>query len=235
MKKTLRVLLLSSAFAFGGAIVSAPASAQGIPVFDASAIANQLQQLQSMAQQFETLKQQLDQAQQLYGSLNKLTDISSIGQILNDPAIRQALPQEFSQVENLLKGSGSGSFGGSSSHFQGQNAFYESSANTFYAQELARVNKENAGAQSLGQAMYDAASKRMQGIEALKQRLGTASDAKEAMDLQTRLSAESAFLQTDILRMNALKMVQDAQIQVAEQRSRENRQKLIDDFAAALQ
>ncbi|MBZ6078840.1 P-type DNA transfer protein VirB5 [Microvirga puerhi] len=224
-------MIASSALIAWLAFQPAAVDAQGIPVFDASAISNQLQQLQSMAQQLDKLQEQLQQAEKLYGSFNKLTDISSLGSILNDPQIRQALPKEFSQVEDLLKGNGDGIFGNLTSHFQSANRSYESPADTFYAQELARNNKQIAGTQSLGQAMYDAASKRMEGLETLKQRLGTASDAKESMDLQTRFSSEMAFLQTDILRMSALKMVQDAQAEVMKQRQAEQAQKITDGFA----
>jgi type IV secretion system protein VirB5 len=211
-----------------------PASAQGIPVFDASSIANQLQQITTMGQQLEQLKQQYEQAQQLYGSLNKLTDISSLASVLNDPSIRQALPQEFSQIEGLLKGNGSGIFQEFSQHHQGENSYYESSSNSFYAQELARNSKQTAGAQSLGQSMYEAASKRMAGLEQLKQRLSTAQDQKEVLDLQARVQTESAYLQTDMLRMQALAMVQKAQADVTAQRRAENDQKLIDQFRAAV-
>lgn len=212
-----------------------PSLAQGIPTFDASAIANQVQQLESMAKQLESLKSQLEQGEKLFGSLNKLTDMSSIAGLLNDPKIRQALPKDFGDVEKLLKGTGQSDFSSLSAHFQTDNNYYQSDSNNFYAQELERSNKANAGSQSLGQAIYDAASKRIDGIETLKQRLGSATDAKEVMDLQARLSAESAFLQTDLLRMQGLKMVQDAQTQVANNRLSENRQKVIDGFKAAIQ
>lgn len=235
MRLALRSFLLASTLAVGCVSFSTVTVAQGIPVFDASAIAKHVEQIQQLTQQLDTMKQQLEQAQQLYGSFNKITDIGNLGSVLNNPEVRNALPEEFSQVESLLKGNGDGIFSGLSNHFQGENSTYESSANSFYAQELARNNKQNAGAQSLGQAMYDAASKRMAGLETLKQRLSTATDAKEAMDLQARFAAESAFVQTDLARMSGLKMVIDAQAQVAQQRAAENNQKAIDNFGQALQ
>jgi type IV secretion system protein VirB5 len=197
------------------------AHAQGIPVFDAQGLAQQLQQVAQLTEQLQTAKQQLDQAQQLYGSLNKLTDINSIGSLLNNPDIRRALPPEFSQYESLLRGNGSGSLGTSANSFLSNNRTGEVQGDDFYAQELRKAQTRNAGQMSAGQAMYDAASKRLDGIESLRARLGSAQDAKESMDLQTRLQVETAFLQTDVLRMQALRMVQQAEAQVETQRGAE--------------
>jgi len=74
----------------------------------------------------------------------------------------------------------------------------------------------------------------MDGIEQLRQRLSSASDAKDVLDLQARLQAEQAFLQTDVLRMQGLRMMQQAQIEVNVQRRQEQGRKAIDNFGAAV-
>ena len=60
-------------------------------------------------------------------------------------------------------------------------------------------------------------------------------DAKAVADLQARLQAEQAFLQIDVLRMEALRMVQQAQAQVDEQRKVEDWRHRMDAMKAALQ
>lgn len=210
------------------------AAGQGIPVIDQTAIAKQIESIAQLKNQLDALNQQIEQAQQLYGSLNKLTDMADVASVLNDPAIRQALPTDFSAIEGLFDGNGSGVFADSSSKFLESNSTYRTSADDFYAQELSRIQIKNAGQMSLGQQIYDAATKRIDGIDELREKISTASDAKEIADLQARLQAEQAFLQTDVLRMEGLRMVQQAQVQVDEQRKAEDWRQRMDAIKAAL-
>ncbi|NKJ09619.1 P-type DNA transfer protein VirB5 [Rhizobium sp. SG741] len=213
---------------------TSPADAQGIPVIDQAAIAKQIESIIQLKSQLDALNRQIQQAQQLYGSLNKLTNMADIAGVLNDPSIRKALPEDFSTIERLLKGSGSGALGDAASKFLSNNSTYKTSANDFYAQELSRVQNRNAGQMSLGQQIYDAATKRIDGIDQLRQQISSASDAKNIADLQARLQAETAFLQTDVLRMQGLQMVQQAERQIDEQRKAEDWRKRMDAMGAAL-
>lgn len=216
------------------ALSAGGANAQ-IPVIDKTAILRWASQLDAMKEQYEALNQQISQAEQLFGSLNKLTDMADVASLLNQPEIRKALPQDFAAIESLLSGNGYGSFGDAASKFLESNSTYQSSANDFYAQELERIQKRNAGQMSLGQQIYDTATKRIEGIDQLRQKISSASDAKDIADLQARIQAESAFLQTDLLRMQGLQMVQQAQVQVEQQRQAEDWKKRMDAMGAVLQ
>lgn len=207
---------------------------QGIPVVDQTAIAKQIESIAQLKSQLDALNQQIEQAQQLFGSLNKLTDMADVASVLNDPAIRKALPANFNAIEGLFTGNGTGVFGDSASKFLESNSTYRTSADDFYAQELSRVQNKNAGQMSLGQQIYDAATTRIDGIDQLREKISTASDAKDIADLQARLQAEQAFLQTDVLRMEGLRMVQQAQAQVDEQRKAEDWRQRMDAIKAAL-
>ncbi|ADY68096.1 type IV secretion protein AvhB5 [Agrobacterium fabacearum CFBP 5771] len=211
------------------------ASGQGIPVNDQAAIAKQIESIAQLKSQLDALNEQIGQARQLYGSLNKLTDMADVAEVLNDPAIRKALPSDFAAIEGLLKGNGTGVFGDSASRFLEGNSTYRTDADDFYAQELSRLQNKNAGQMSLGEQIYDAATKRINGIDQLRGKISTAGDAKEIADLQARLQAEQAFLQTDVLRMEGLRMVQQAQNQVDEQRKAEDWRQRMDNMKAALQ
>jgi type IV secretion system protein VirB5 len=210
------------------------ASAQGIPVVDQTAIAKQIESIAQLKSQLDALNQQLRQAQQLYGSLNKITNMADIAGVLNDPSIRKALPHDFNAIEGLFKGSGTGVFGNAASKYLEGNSTYRTDANDFYAQELTRAQNQNAGQMSLGQQLYDAATRRIDGIDQLRQQISNAADAKDIADLQARLQAESAFLQTDLLRMQGLQMVQQVQVQVDAQRKAEDWRKRMDTMGAAL-
>lgn len=224
----------------GAAVASAmilslnAAAAQGIPVIDQTSILKQIESITQLKSQLDALHQQIDQAQQLYGSLNKLTDMADVANVLNDPAIRKALPSDFASIEGLFKGNGSGSIGQSASKFLESNSSYRTGADDFYAKELSRIQNKNAGQMGLGQQIYDAATKRIDGIDELREKISSAGDAKDIADLQARLQAEQAFLQTDVLRMEGLQMVQHAQVQVDEQRKAEDWRQRMDSMKAAL-
>ncbi|PDT82331.1 P-type DNA transfer protein VirB5 [Sinorhizobium sp. BJ1] len=231
-----------TSFRFHGAAIAAAlmlsagtAAGQGIPVIDQTAIAKHIETIAELKSQLDALNQQIEQAQQLYGSLNKLTDMADVASVLNDPAIRRVLPADFDAIEGLFKGKGTGVLGDAASEFLEGNSTYRTSADDFYAQELSRIQNRNAGQMSLGQQIYDKATKRIDGIDQLREKISTASDAKDIADLQARLLAETAFLQTDMLRMEGLRMVQQAQAQVDEQRKAEDWRQRMDAMKAALQ
>ncbi|MBY5701229.1 P-type DNA transfer protein VirB5 [Rhizobium leguminosarum] len=229
-----RVRIGFSLAMMAGLLPVATAFAQGIPVIDETAIAKQIESITQLKSQLDALNQQLQQAQQLYASLNKVTNMADVAGLLNDPSIRKALPQDFNAIEGLLKGSATGAFATSASKFLENNSTYRTDANDFYAQELARAQNRNAGQMSLGQQIYDVATKRIDGIDQLRQQISSAADAKDIADLQARLQAETAFLQTDVLRMQALQMVQQAEVQVDDQRKAEDWRKRLDAMGEAL-
>lgn len=224
---TIKKLLLSASVTALAAAGVAPSAQAQFAVIDWTAIVYQIQQLEAAAQQLQSLQSQLTQAQQLYGSLNKLTNMGDIAGLLNNPAIRKALPPDFNAVEGLLTGNGSGASGSSAQTFKDANAVYQTPGNDFYAGELKQRANQNAGTQSLAQQMYDAATARIDGIDQLRQQIASSGDPKTTMDLQARLQSETAFMQADTVRMQALRMVQQAQLDVAKQRQDEQwRQRL---------
>lgn len=215
-------------------IAQAHVNAQGIAVIDRTAILRWANQLQAMRQQFDALNKQIEQAEQLHGSLNKITDMGDVASLLNRPEIRNALPDNFASVNQLLQGGASGQLGEKAANNSADNSLYQTPAEDFYSQELTRVQKRNAGQISLGEQIYDIATKRMDGLEQLRKQISSASQAKDIADLQARIQTETAFLQTDFLRMQGLQMIQQAQLQVEDQRKAEDWRRRIDAMNSAL-
>lgn len=218
-----------------------PASSQ--VVFDPSVFARQFDQLIEMKRQVETLssqlkvaQDQLSQAKQLYDSFNKLTNANDVAGLLNSSEFRKYLPGEFSQIEGLIKGSGSGGFASSIDSYLSQNRLYtENPGNSFYASELDRIARQTGAKHSLGQAVYDTASRRIDQLEELRRQISASKDAKEVLDLSARLQAEQALLQNDVLRLQGLAMIQRAQSDMDVERERERRRQTVDEMKAALQ
>src|SRR3954451_24761904 len=241
MKTTMARVAILAASA-GGALLSGPASAQ-LAVFDPSVFARQLEQLTEMKKQVATLtsqlkvaQDQLGQAKQLYDSFNKLTNVNDIASLLNSSEFRKYLPSEFSQIEGLIKGTGSGSFSSAIDSYLTNNRYYiQNVGNSFYASELEPIPRQTGTKQSIGQAVYDTASKRIDELEKLRQQISASKDVKDVLDLSARFQAEQALLQNDVLRMQGLAMVQRAQSDMDLQRERERARQLIDEMKSALQ
>lgn len=205
-----------------------------IPVIDPAAIAKQIEQIAELRTQLETAKRQLTQLQTLHGSLNKLTNMGDIAALLSSPALRQALPKDFSQLEAALKGQGAGALGSRAEATREANEVYARTGDDFYAAESRRVQLGNAGQVSIAQQVYDAASKRMDGLDELRRQIGQTEDPKTTLDLQARIGAESAQLQNELLKMQALAMLQQAEAQTREQRAREDWDRRIEGNIRAL-
>ena len=195
-------------FLASGAIVSAvlcgTAHAQGIPVIDVSAIAQAIQQLQQM-------QAQMDQLKQTHASFNKITSMGDIAAILNKPEIRRALPSDFGAAQSALLGQGAEAF-------KSGDGIYVSPASDYYNAQVNRQRDGIAGQKSIGQQMFDAASKRIDGIDSLRRQISQSEDPKTILDLQARIGTEVAAANTDILRMQALAMVVRAEESQAELR-----------------
>jgi len=212
-----------SAAILAALLSSLPATAQ--VVFDPSVFARQLDQLIEMKKQVDTLtsqlqvaRDQLSEAKRLYDSVNKLTNANDIGALLK-----------------LVAGQGSGSFASTIDSYLSQNRAYAGkSANSYYQSELDRIARETGAKHSLGQAVYDTASQRIDALEELRRRISSASDAKEVLDLSARLQAEQALLQNDVLRMQGLAMIQQARGDMDAQREREKQRQIVDEMKAAL-
>ena len=206
-------------------------------VFDPQAYARQFEELQELTKQLDTMKEQLSQAKALYDSMNQLTNVNDIAGLLNSDEFRSYLPAEFSEIEGLIDGSGSG-FAGLTDSIDGyldQNRHYESEANNFYAQELDRIARQTGAKHSIGEAVYETASQRIDQLEQLRERVSTAGTAKEVMDLSARLQAEQALLQNEVLRMQGLAMMQQARADMDAQRAAERKQQTADEMMEALQ
>ncbi|MBR0947136.1 type IV secretion system protein VirB5 [Bradyrhizobium huanghuaihaiense] len=212
-------------------------------VFDPNVFARQFEQLTELKRQVETLtshlkvaQDQLNQAKQLYDSFNKRTNANDVGALLNTPQFRKVLPQQFSDIERLVAGQGGGNFADAIDRYLSQNRAYAgNSGNSYYQSELDRIARQTGAKHSMGQAVYDTASQRIDALEELRTRISTATDVKETLDLSARLQAEQALLQNDVLRMQGLAMIQQARMDMDGQREREKQRQLIDEMKAALQ
>jgi len=200
--------------------LNAHAQGHGIPVFDTTSVAKQLEQIGKLKEPA------------IKDSLTGITDVKDLAKLLNDRNFQQFLPKEYDQfsgaVNDLLKGKTdnlSKKYDYYSNEGEGNTA-----ANDFYHNELKRRKGETYQDMAIGEAIYDQASKRAEGLNELKDKLKSATTPKEVLDLQARILAESAILQNEINKIQGLAMIQEARDRIDRQRNIEQKNKLIDEI-----
>ena len=225
MLKPLRVLLASLA------LVSVGKANAGIPVIDVANLVNSLQQVIAwgeqygqMAEQIASLQQQYQQAVQQYQSLN---GIRGMGSLVNNPALRKYLPDDWQSTMNLL--SEPGQYGGlSGSISQIRQASQIASLADSGLSSGSRVGQAFVGAQTqaamnrgLGEAGFAAASDRIAAIQTLLDQVNGAPDQKDILDLQARIQAEQAMVQNETVKLALMTQLQQAQRDIQAQQARE--------------
>lgn len=202
--------------------VAQPAFAGGVPVIDATAIANSKAEF---AKEIAQMVKELEEAKRLYDAVNGLTEMADIADALNDPKVRELLGPDAMSIASALDvniddlGDLSDTANGFLDHTRVTAS--DVSAEDFYRQELDRIGARTARDAALGDRILKSADDRLAGLERLRQAIGSASTQKDINALQARLQVESAMLQNDTNRIQGLAMLQEAQSEVEAQRQRE--------------
>lgn len=214
--------LKCSAAAIGALALAVPASAQ-LAVIDSSNLAKAIETARN------TLKQ-IEEAQRLYDSANRITDVGTIADVLNSDAIQRGLPSDIQGAVQLSTADLSelGSIGQKAEGILIERGLSAdgSSGQEEATQILAARN------QAIAESQLDVADQTAAGLKELKARLKTANTAKETADLQARGILEVAQLQNQTNQLLALEAAQRAERElVAAQRWK----KINDGNAKALQ
>jgi type IV secretion system protein VirB5 len=212
---SLKHIIMVAAAPVALAAFASPASAQGIPVFDTSTYVQALAQVQNTVKMIDQGKQQIQQAQDSFNSLSKLTNVNSIAPQLLNSQVRNILPNTTIDASTLLSGDLSklGSLGALASSIQSRYALPStgSGADAAYSQALKDATGSSAATAALGENTLSVTQTRMQGLDQLRSQLDYAKDPKDVMDLQARIAVEQAQLQNDNLKMQAIQMAQAGQ------------------------
>ena len=217
---SLKHIIMVAAAPVALAAFASPAAAQGIPVFDTSTYVQALAQVQNTVKMIDQGKQQIQQAQDSFNSLSKLTNVNSIAPQLLNSQVRNLLPNTSINASTLLSGDLSklGSLGTLASQIQSRytmNPSSSSSSDAAYAQALKDATGQAATTAALGENTLSVSQIRMQGLDQLREQLSSAKDPKDVMDLQARIAVEQAQLQNDALKMQAIRMSQEGQASLA--------------------
>ena len=190
-----------------------PAFAQGMPVHDSASLIQQINTVRQTIQMVQQGKEQIAEAQRLYEDLNKLTDIPTLAQQLKTDALR-----ELDTSNGSLEGFGNGDLNVVGAGRAKADEVYRGLldrlglAGSEQWRAAFDLNARNIGINAgLAENVGSAVTSRAQGLDQLRTRLATASTAKEVADLTARLQLESAAMQNDQLRLQAIALQQQAQ------------------------
>lgn len=208
MKKLTQILSATLIFA-----APLPAFAQGMPVHDSAGLIQQINTVRQTLEMVKQGKEQIAEAQRLYEDLNKLTDIPALAQQLKTDALR-----ELDTSNGSLEGFGNGDLNVVGAGRAKADEVYRGLldrlglAGSEQSRAAFDLNARNIGINAgLAENVGSAVTSRAQGLDQLRTRLATASTAKEVADLTARLQLESAAMQNDQLRLQAIALQQQAQ------------------------
>ncbi|MBA4794545.1 MAG: type IV secretion system protein [Phenylobacterium sp.] len=226
---------------------AAPVRAEMV-VTDPGAYAKMLDQIREAQAQLSQLQEQvrqgteiIGQGQRLYDSLNQISNVNSIGGLLNTPAVRTLLPAELSDARRLMSGDlqDLGSLASRATTIRDSNRIYSptdsagiSPAEQFYRDTLEKAGVRAARDMAVGERVTQTADQRLQGLEQLREALSTAPNARAVLDLQARIDAETAMIQNDQMRLQGVAIMQAADERLEAQRLREASAKRHDEAQA---
>ena len=211
-------------------LISSQALAQ-IPVTDGAAIKTSVQQqVETMAKwklQYDQMVSQIDQMKQEYQSI---TGVRGLGDVLNNPALRDYLPDDWQGVYDSVKSGGYAGLSGRAGQVYNDNKIYDTCVN--HADEQSRISCEAQavkGAQDKAFALdaYDKAKERLGQIDALMQEINRTQDPKSIAELQGRIAAEQALIQNEQTKLQMYSMVASAEDRLQQQRQREINAKVL--------
>ncbi len=214
---------------------STPVLAQGVPTVDTRNIAQEIRQLQQMLEDFgiqtdqlDTLLEQLDVVQQQLDRLNEtyaaLTGVTDIVEMAMGGDLDGLLDQEFSDllgtIRQIQRGDFSGLIGDAAPEVQGRmtQALEEAGFDQTELSDLAESG--NPGAERVAtragtgammsaaaETSYEEAAQSLERVERLVGMIEEMDTLKEAMDHNTRVTAELAIALTRMWELEAIQTV----------------------------
>ncbi|MGE7199640.1 type IV secretion system protein [Brevundimonas naejangsanensis] len=208
-------------------ITAGAAQAQQI-VHDPTSYAQLVREARTALDQLEQLREQVRQGEHLFDSLNEISDVNALARELGLPEVRNPLP-DLRSLRTAADGdlSALGALAARADAIRAETRLYAPTAgdvpevDRYYREALERAGARTARDLAVGEAVGAAADQRLVGLEALRQALDTAPNARAVMDLEARLSAEQALIQNEQVRLQGLALTQAAEARLEEQRARE--------------
>ena len=217
MRKWLAIVAISlSALLSSG--YSAPARA-GIPVIDVASLAEAIQNTLAWIQQYQQMVQQYEQLRQQYQAL---TGSRNLGEILNNPLLRDSVPPDVMQIYNAVQTGGINGLTAAARTIRQRMLIYDCDDRTGDDQTRCRaILNHNAQRQAFTQGAFERVTQRIDQIEALMRQINLTDDPKSIAELQARIQIETTAIGNEQSRIALLNQMSQAQRDQSEQSVKE--------------
>ncbi len=217
--------LAAAACLAAAALGTAPARAGGIPVID---VANLIQTIQQVLNDITEIQNQVQQITQLQDQLNSINGFRNLGQVFNNPMLRNYVPAEAYTFVNAVNSGGYSGLTGTSKALRDAGMVYNcmdlaGDARTSCQAALAQPYQQKG---LLQDAMKSAAG-RLSQIQSLMGQINATSDQKAVQEVQARIGAENALLAHEMSQVQMLQGMADSEERIARSRERERQYQML--------
>lgn len=178
------------------------ARAQGIPVFDASAVAQMLLTVSNLKQQ----------VQQLMTTYNALTGVRGFGDLLSSPVVAQSLPSNWQSLYTAIQQGGYVGLTGAAQTLRSASEIYNCENQAGIDQQICQraLNKPFQD-KALAQQAYQTELNELNQVQALVQQIDQTQDPKGIAELQGRIAGEQAAIQQETTKLQLFRMMAETE------------------------
>jgi type IV secretion system protein VirB5 len=199
--------------------------AQGIPVID---VANLIQTVQQVVNDITEINNQVQQITQLQSQLNSINGIRNLGNIFNNPLLRNYVPADAFNYINAVGTSGYSGLNATAKTLRDTGMVYNcldlaGAARTSCQATLAQPYQQK----GLLQDAMKSASGRLAQINALMDQINATTDQKSVQEIQARIGAENALLAHEMSQVQMLQGMADSEERIARSRERERQYQML--------
>ena len=217
-RQTLAAVLLACFSTFG-------VRAQGIPVID---VANLAQTVQQVINDIAAINNQVQQITQLQGQLDSINGLRNLGNVFNNPLLKNYVPAEAYTYLNAVTDSGYAGLNSTAKALRDEGMLYNcldltGAARTSCQATLAQPYQHKG---LLQDAMKSAAGRLTQ-IQSLMGQINATNDQKAVQEIQARIGAENALLAHEMSQVQMLQGMADSEERIARSRERERQYQML--------
>jgi len=200
-------------------------AAQGIPVIDA---ANLIQTVQQVMNDITAISNQVQQIVQLQHQLNSISGARNLGDIFNNPLLRNYVPAEAYTLFNSINSTGYAGLSSTAKTLRDVHMIYNcldrlGDARAACQATLARPYQQKG---MLQDAMKSAAG-RLSQIQSLMRQINATVDQKSVLEIQARIGAENALLAHEMSQVQMLQGMSDSEERIERSRDRERQYQML--------
>ena len=202
-----------------------PARAGGIPVID---VANLVQTVQQVVNDITQINNQVQQITQLQNQLQSMNGIRDLGNVFNNPLLKNYVPAEAFTYLNAVNTSGYSGLNATAKLLRDAAMVYNCMDLTGDALTQCQATLAQPYQQKglLQDAMTSAAG-RLSQIQSLMGQINATTDQKSVQEIQARIGAENALLAHEMSQLQMLQGMADSEERIARSRERERQYQML--------